>query len=75
MPLNFSVTPGIGSLPRGVTRPVEDPYRMTTVVQNLANAIPHGKNFGGVFLDVFSFPEFESEVGLPKYTFLPKISI
>jgi hypothetical protein len=40
----------------------------------LADPIPHGKNFGGVFLDVFSHLEFEAEVRLPIYLFLPKIS-
>jgi len=49
---------------------VEDPKKWSKF---LANPISHGKNFRGVFLDVFSHPEFKAEVRLQKYSFLPKI--
>jgi len=55
---------------QGVPRPAEDPKKWSKI---LANPISCGKNFGGVFLDVFSHPEFKSEVRLQKYSFLPKI--
>jgi hypothetical protein len=70
VPITFSVTPWHWEPARGVPRPVEDP---TECPNFWPTPISRGKNFGGVFLDVFSHPEFKSAVRLSKYSFLPKI--
>ena len=55
VPLNFSVTSDIGSLPGGVSRAVEDPYWVTKIVQkNWATQFLVGKTSEGVFGCIFT---------------------
>jgi hypothetical protein len=42
--------------------------------KSLANKSAHGKNFSGVFFDVFCQPEFESKVRITKSFLVPEIS-
>src|SRR5277367_1878984 len=44
------------------------PYVAKNLLKNLANRTSRGKNFGGVFLDVFCYPEFESAIRIALFS-------
>ena len=44
------------------------PYVAKNLFKNLANRTSRGKNFRGVFLDVFRYPEFESAIRIAIFS-------
>ena len=44
------------------------PYVVKNLLKILANRTGRGNNFGGVFLDVFCYPEFESALRIAIFS-------